>query len=447
MSKYSLINNRLFCEKTEIPVVWKGDVIVAGGGPGGLGAAVASARNNCSTLMVERYGFVGGMCSYGCGMPLGGAYPAYRTIGGIAEELLSATRNAGPESASVRDVIPFSYWYFHDSEYFRVLAFEFIEKSGVELLLHTMVTDVIQEGERVIGLTIESKSGRQAVLGEVIIDATGDADVAAWAGAQYVKGGPDDGAMMAVTIPYIMADVDVDKVLEYTKDDKGFSKALAKAKEEGMEINAEDKFTSWHVGMRPNTIFSNIVRVRNIDGTNVKDLTRGEMEGRKRIMQHMNFFRKYVPGFEKAYVAHSGEQVGVRDTRRIVGESYLSTDDCMELRKRPDTILRCGGPLDNVTRGNELGGPIAMKSLHDWFDIPYGCIVPKGLDNVLISGRTLSSSHLAQAGSRGMALLLGMGQGAGTAAAIIAKRGIKAREVDVKELQGLLIAQGMDLGI
>jgi hypothetical protein len=134
---------------------------------------------------------------------------------------------------------------------------------------------------------------------------------------------------MGVTIPYIFADVDTDKYLEFIKDDKSLSRARAKARAEGIMVNDDDKFTNYHLGQRPDMVFVNCVRVRNIDGTKVEDLTKGELEGRIRMLEHLRFFRNYVPGFEKAYIAGSGAELGVRDTRRIVGEDYLAMEDCL----------------------------------------------------------------------------------------------------------------------
>lgn len=447
MGRYQVIGEKVVCSQTEIPVVWQGDVLVAGGGPAGLGSAIAAARNGARTLLIEQHGFLGGMCAYGSGMPLGGAYPAHRSIGGIAEEILTAIRSAGPEAASVRDIPHFGLWYYHDYEYFKVLAFELVEQAGVEVLLHAFVSDVIQDGDRVLGLVIESKSGREAVLASAIVDCTGDADVAAKAGADFVKGDPS-GAMMAGTISYILADVDAERVIRYREEeDPKFERAKARARADGYEVSPEDDVHRVHVGMRPRTLFCNNIRVRDVDGTDVRSLTRAEMAARKRIMQHVRFFRRYIPGCEQAYVVHSGEQIGIRDTRRIVGEATLTTEACLELQKRPDVILRCGGPLDDVARKQHPTAVTPMKSYEDWYDIPYGCLVPRGLANVLVAGRSFSASHLAQAGSRGQALLIGMGQAAGTAATLVARQGVRAKDVDVKELQGILKAQGADLGI
>ncbi|RME99989.1 MAG: FAD-dependent oxidoreductase [Chloroflexi bacterium] len=444
--KYTFEGKTLVAERAEVPVFWQGDVIVAGGGPSGLGAAIAARRSGAKTLLIERHAFLGGMAAFGSGMPLGGAYPAGRSIGGIAEEILTRVRNAGPESADVREIPHFGRWYYHDSEYFKSLAGEIIAEEDVDVLLHTTVADVVMDGPTVRGLIIQNKSGRQAVLAKAFVDCTGDADVAASAGAEYIKGRPEDGAMMAVTLPYIMFGVDVKTVMAYREEDPAFERARARAAADGLEISPTDRFQACAPGMRPDHFFSNIIRIRDVDGTDAVSLTNAEFEARKRIRQHIAFFRKYVPGCENSYVGHTSEQMGIRDTRRIIGEARLETEACLKCTKPKDTILRCMGPIDNVDRG-EGSEFIWLDDEGDWYGIPYGCMVPKGLDNLLVAGRSFSSSERAQAGSRGQALLMGMGHAAGAAAVLVAERGIRAREVDVPELQTILTKQGMDLGL
>lgn len=448
MVDYQIEGDIVQASGAEIPTAWTGDVLVAGGGPAGLGAAIAAAKRGCKTMLVEKLGFVGGMCSFGCGMPLGGAYPSHRSIGGVAEEILSTVAHSGPESADVRDVPHFSLWFYHDSEFFKGLALDFLDEAGAEYLLHTWVVDVIMEDDTIRGVVTESKSGRQALLADAVVDATGDADIAAWAGAPFIKGRPNDGSMMAVSLPFIVFDVDMEEVIAYEENDTGFAKARERAIADGYQLHKDDRWLSWHVGLRPNTFFSNCIRILGIDGTDVRDLTHAEREARRRVRQHIRFLRDYVPGFEKAYVGKTSEHIGIRDTRRIIGEATLSNDAALECEKRPaDTILRCGGPIDNVNRGKGSVPKTWLEDDEDHFDIPYGAIVPQGVDNLLVAGRCFSAEHLAQSGSRGMGLLMGMGQVAGTAASIIATERVAARDIDVKSLQGQLIEDGMDLGI
>ena len=444
----TILEHTVLVEKEEIPIVWRGDIIVAGGGPAGLGAAIAARRKGAKVMLLEQHGFLGGMCSYGAGMPLGGAYPGLRTIGGIAEEILTKVRNAGPDAADVRHMPLFGDWYFHDSEYFKSMIVEMVMEEKLEVRLHTFVSDVIMDADRrVAGVIAESKSGRQAYLAEAVVDASGDADLCARAGAGFEKG-DEKGAMMGVTIVFNMGGVDVGAYQNYILEDPGLKKAKEQAEKDGRPVSEDDKYSSIHVGMRPGSLFMNSVRVRGIDGTSVEDLTRAELEGRVRIMEEVNFFRRYVPGCENCYIMNSGAQVGIRDTRRIVGEDYLSKEDCLGLRKRPeDVILRCTGPFDNTTRGNEKTYVLNQIDMEEWYDIPYGCVVPIGLDNIAVAGRTFSCHYLALTSSRGQALLMGLGQAVGTAAVMAVREKTAFRDVEVRELQRTLIADGCDLGI
>lgn len=448
MKEITQHNNMVMVNHEEIPVVWCGDVLVAGGGPAGLGAAVAAHRRGMKTILLEQHGFLGGMCSYGAGMPLGGAYPALKSIGGIAEEILTKVRTAGLDAADVRHVPLFGDWYFHDSEYFKSMIAQMVLDEELDVRLHAFVSDVIMDGDRTVsGLIVDSKSGRQAYMAKTIIDATGDADVCARAGAGFEKG-DENGDMMGVTIVFNMGGVDTEAYSAYLKEDPKLEKAFARAMSEGFPISGDDKLSSIHIGMRPNSLFMNSVRVRGIDGTKMEDLTRAELVGRVRIMEEVEFFRKYIPGCEACYIMNSGAQVGIRDTRRIIGEDCLSKEDCLDLVKRPDkVILRCTGPFDNTTRGNENEYVLNDIDMKGWYDIPYGCIVPKDLDNVVVAGRTFSCHFLALTSSRGQALLMGLGQAAGLAAGMVVDSDICFKNIDVKKLQSELIKDGCDLGI
>ena len=432
----------------EIPVIFDGDVAVAGGGPGGLGAAIAAHRLGASVILVEQNAFLGGMCSYGGGMPLGGAYPGLRTIGGIAEEILTCVRTAGKDKADVRHMPLFGDWYFHDAEYFKSFIAKFVRDLGLKVRLHTMFSDVIMKDDRTVaGIIVDSKNGREAILAKTFIDATGDADICDRAGARYEKG-DENGDMMGGTIVYNLGNVDVDAYMAYIKEDPGLKKAIEKAHADNFPVSDDDKFSSIHKGVRPNSLFMNSVRVRGVDGSNADSLTEAEIEGRIRVQEEVEFMRAYVPGCENCYIMNSGSRIGIRDTRRIIGEDRLTQQDCLDLRKRPEAvILRCAGPFDNTTRGKERSMVLNDIDMEDWYDITYGCIVPKDLDNVVVSGRTFSCECMALTSSRGQALLLGLGQAAGTAAKMAVENGVAFKDVDVKALQEQLQKDGCDLGI
>ena len=446
MKEWTKEGNVIRMNGEEIPVIFDGDVAVAGGGPGGLGAAIAAKRLGASVIIVELNGFLGGMCSYGAGMPLGGAYPGLKTIGGIAEEILTCVRTAGKDAADVRHMPLFGDWYFHDAEYFKSFIAKFVRELGLKVRLHTMFSDVIMKDDRSLaGIIVDSKNGREAILAKAFIDATGDADVCARAGARFEKG-DENGDMMGGTIVYNLGGVDVDAYMAYIKEDPGLKKAIEKAHADGFPVSDDDKFSSIHKGVRPNSLFMNSVRVRGVDGTDADSLTEAELEGRIRVQEEVEFMRAYIPGCKEAYIMNTGSQIGIRDTRRIIGEDRLTEKDCLDLRKRPESvILRCAGPFDNTTRGHARTNVLNDIIMEEWYDIPYGCIVPKDLDNVVVSGRTFSCECMALTSSRGQALLMGLGQAAGTAAKMIVDAGIAFKDVDVAALQEQLTKDGCDL--
>ncbi|MEG1687986.1 MAG: FAD-dependent oxidoreductase, partial [Angelakisella sp.] len=349
MGQYTILNDKVICDEQEIPVVWSGDVLVAGGGPGGLAAAFMAQRNGLRVMLLDELGFLGGMASYGCGMPLGGSYPAYRSNGGFAEEIIDAVRNAGKDAADVRVMGQFSYWFFHDSEYFKSFIAKKVVDEKLPVRLHTTVCDVIMQGTTTVaGLIVESKSGRQALMGKVIIDATGDADVCARAGADFVMGRDGDGSLMASTVVFSLANVDTERAMAYKEQDPRFEKAIARAAQDGVFVHPDDKMGNFVSVLRERTIFCNSVRVRDIDGTNVEDLTKAELEARIRILQQLIFVRKYLPGFENCYIGSTGARLGVRETRRIIGEDILTTEDVSSYRKREDVgVIRSAGPYDD----------------------------------------------------------------------------------------------------
>ncbi len=448
MPEYRILADKVVSGPQEIPIVWRGDVLVAGGGPGGLAAAFIAHRSGMNVMLIEELGFLGGMASYGCGMPLGGACPAYRSNGGFAEEIMDAVRNAGKDAADVRVMGQFSYWFFHDSEYFKSLIAKKVLEEKLPVRLHTTFCDVIMESEsRVAGVVVESKSGRQALMAKAIIDATGDADVCARAGADFEKGRDTDGAMMAATVVFSLANVDTDKAFAYKKEDPRFEKALARAEADGVFVHPDDKLGNFVTVLREGTVFCNSVRVRDIDGTNVEDLTKAELESRVRILQQLEFMRRYIPGCENCYIGSTGSRLGVRESRRIIGEDRLRTEDVELCRKREDVgVIRSAGPYDNASRGTDPRyHPLNEIDENDWYHFPYGCLIPKKLDNVAIAGRTFCSDYLALTGARGMALMMCVGEVSATAAVRAVADGIALRDVDVQWLRQKLRDQGCNI--
>ncbi|MGD9494891.1 MAG: FAD-dependent oxidoreductase [Armatimonadota bacterium] len=459
----------------EIPVIGEYDVIVAGGGPGGIPAAVAAARAGAKTLLVERYGYLGGMATAGLiavilGTRASGA-PEEPMIGGIAEELcrrMSELEGAPDyDQAVARGGIPFH------PEAFKLAADEIVLGSGVELRLHSWVSDALVQEGRIGGLVLESKSGRQAALGKVIVDATGDADVVARAGARFTVGRAADGRVMAMGSMFHIAGVD-DTDLPHGKALAAFRERAAEAVNSG-EIDAYNP--SWGgvlAGNRPGHHMPNATRFAG-DPTSVEDLTRGEIKLRRDAWDLVRFWRENVPGMEGAWLVQTPPHIGLRESRQMVGLDRITGSDVVEARKREDAVARCPYwidihcPLGRTKHGTHLcytgcpnEPPCAMYEEHydelpgdgtddraalyprdrGWFDIPWGSLVSADIANLVTSGRCISANHQAMSALRVMGTCMAIGQAAGEGAAMAAEADGDAGAVDVCVLQERLREAG-----
>ena len=424
------------------------DVVVVGGGASGVIAALASARNGADTLLVDRYGFLGGMFTGG-NMTVLNCAPA----GGIGREIVDTLTEQGAAGRCPDD--PPNYPIFHyaseystmnvvyDSEMAKILLYELVRRAGVRLLLHSYMTDVILDTDEITGVVVVNKSGKQVITGKVIIDATGDADVAAPAGVPFRKG-QRGNVLFAMTMLVRLSNVDWPAVSEYSKGDCGLKDAIQKA-----TTNGELPYYRPRTRQMPNywgharPEISHLLHadeallwggtVEGKDGTNVDDLTSAEIEVREQYMSELNFLKKYVPGFADARIQSTGVSVGVRDTRHIIGAQVLTGKDILKRRRFPDAVAY-----------NIKGGFVAN-------DIPYGCLVPQGVDNLLVCGNGISVIP----GSTQMGLQLGSynnvkdipsmwttGEAVGTAAAMCIVSGKNPRAIDVARLQRQLWEQG-----
>lgn len=446
----------------QIPVLAETDVLIVGGGPAGIGAAIAAARQGAKTLLIERFGCFGGMMTT-AGVESVAWWRHERTVeaGGIARELEETAKAMGataPEPQSVSQAI--------NAERFKLVVDEVLEEAGVERLLHILAAGVIKEGAELKGIITESKSGRQAILAKVIIDCTGDADIAAFAGAPFVQPARDD--VMSVTTVFSCSNVDKKKFLEDVErtqpkyrdwgtdeENKNWSytvhescrdmfspylgKVFAKGKAAGFVPQEVTLGGSWStITDYGDANYMNVVSIPKIDCTDVRDLTRAEIEGRKQAMFAIETLRRFQPGFENAVLKNFGMTLGTRESRHIVGRVRLTENDICNQGRHDDAI----GIFPEFIDGN---GMLKLPIEPRYFQIPYGCMLPQGVENLLVCGRAIDADHFAYATIRNMGSCIVTGQGAGVAAAVAIADGVPVSSVDIRKVQGALQAQGVKI--
>lgn len=440
------------------------DVLVVGGGPAGIGAALGAAWSGADVILVERYGFLGGNATAALVMPLMSFHTQSKApskpldtlsflptdhgtgdpvVGGALTAFLDrllARRGAVKPSEETGFVVPF------DPEQFKLAALEVLEEAGVKLLFHAFASGVT-EGTRPRGVVFETKSGPLVVQADMVVDCTGDGDIAAAAGARYEVGREADGLVQPMTLMFRMVGFESDAFTEYVAEHPeqwrgvhGLWDLIAKATAHGdLTLPREDMlfFATPHAG----EISVNSTRVTGALGTSVWDLTRAEMASHAQMAQIVDFLRKYAPGFQEARVVQSGVQVGVRETRRIVGDYTLTAEDVLEARKFDDGIARSTYPVDIH---NPKGKGTVLKRLppEEWYDVPLRALLPQGLDDLLVAGRCISGTHEAHSSYRVTPTAMATGHAAGVAAAVAAHRKCGLRDVGHRTVQAELWRQG-----
>ena len=434
-----------------LPVMAETDVLVIGGGPGGLAAALASAREGAETVLVERYGCFGGVIT----QSMIGTIAWYRSnactvdAGGIGVEFEQRAKAMGASlSVFLYEVV--------DTEIFKFIADQMVQEAGIIPVLHCMTVDVIMEGDAIKGVVTESKSGRQAILAKRIIDATGDADIAYRAGAPCYM--DPKQKLEEASVNFGCSGVDIDKFLNYTlsnpssiadwgdasgeKEKDEFSTYLIepfeKARKAGEIPDTPVRVESyWGNFTDAGEVTSlNAIHMPNIDPTDVRDLTHAEIEGRKYVMWAVAALRKYTPGFEKARLRTIGASLGIRESRKIEGAYNISENDVMNQAHFDDTI----GIFPEFLDGN---GIAIMPSTGRYFQVPYGIILPRKVENLLVAGRCVAGDKVSHAATRQMMCCTVTGQGAGVAAAVSIKDKVPLSRVNIAEVQRILKKQGV----
>ena len=434
----------------QTPVHGDYEVVVLGGGPAGIAAAVAAARSGRKTLLLERYGFLGGMGTAAgvtnfCGLHANVHGDIRQVVHGVADDLLARIDALGGLNAP-HALFGKTVAQAYDTAAYKIAADDLMLAAGVEILFHALAAGVVMDGERrVTALLVETKSGRRAVLGRTFIDASGDGDLAAWAGAPYDLG-DGHGNMLYPSTMFRINGVDpqrAGKAWEVIPNLMAQAEAAGRYRfpRKGAIVRPQKSGIEWRVNL---TQLAN--REGNaMDGTDAQELSEAEILGRRQIAGVAGFLRE-VPGFENSYISDIAPQVGIRETRRVRGLYQLTEADVLDCASFDDTIGVNGWPLELHLKGDvEFRWPKIPES-RGFNHLPYRMTVTPALDNVWVAGRCASMSHEAQSAARVTGACFVMGEAAGVAAHLALQDGTSAAGVDVQALQSRLDQNGAYLG-
>ena len=425
-------------------VVRNVDVVVAGGGPAGFSTAVNAARMGAKVILLEQSGTVGGMATAGLMNHWTGL-----TEGPFYEELLDRCKDSDKSWNYYADKV-LDGKRIINPEKTKTVMLEMLEEAGVELLLYTFVSSPILKDGKIRGVITESKNGREAILGKVVVDCTGDGDIAARAGAEYVMGREDDGKMQPVTIMCKVGGVDYDRAIFPGEFDDNIELSNGNIQDLGKK---HLDHPTGHVLLYP-TFMKGVVSVNmsnclNIDGTKTSELTKAEIECRKQMKTIVDFLGEHIPGFENAFQISSASLIGVRETRHFKGLYTVTEDDIRKATVFGDwvaTRLHFTFDIHNVEGcGLDKRGDQSDFNNQSRYSLPYRAFVPEKLDGLLLCGRNISGTHVAHSNYRVMPICVNMGQGIGIAAAICAKKNILPRHLEVSEVQDELKKQGVTI--
>lgn len=413
------------------------DILICGAGPAGIGAAIAAARMGKKILLVERYGRIGGAAVHSMVAPLLGNVESP-----IVEEVLKAIGG--------RTV---------DYDFLDIQYADIVKKAGADLLLHSWALQPTMRGNRVTGALLVTKEGIIEVSAKVVIDSTGDGDIAWAAGCEFEIGrdaGPlweSDGLIQPMTIQFTVGGVDHEKTMEANggrynyifPDGHTWDQITVEANKRGELPEFVGKVRTYLAHRKTERII-NATQINYVDGTKVDDLTKAEIEGRKQAKIIVGFLKKYAPGFENCHVARMPAAIGVRETRRFIGDYYLDRIDLVEGREFPDAIVRKAEFIIDIhdpagygqAEGKSKEHPAGQDETVKPYDIPYRSLIPRDVEGLLLSGRCISGSHDALASYRVQVIAMGIGAGAGAGAAVAVEDNVQPRNAAVSEMQKFL---------
>jgi hypothetical protein len=446
----------------EIAVRKETDVLVIGGGPSGIMAALAAAEDGLNVMLVESRSFVGGNMTIG--LPILGflGQKGNQIIKGLPQKLIDRLK-AVQASSEHRPCPLHMSLTLVEPEAVKTVALQMLVESKVDVLFYAFCAGVVMEKDELKGVIIESKAGREVILAKTIIDCSGDADVAYRAGVPCEYGN-EDGGVQPPTLMFCLGGVDTEKLrtsvaeeprtyltdfipAEYFGQNNqfvlvGMRNLIKKAQDAGLTLATER--TILITGLRKGEVWVNMTRVNGVNGTDPGSLSHGEIEGRHQIHDIQKYLIEYVPGFENAYFLKTAPFLGIRETRRIQGYYTMTREDIMTCRHFDDSIAVASYPLDIH---HPQGGGCTLEWCGDCYDIPYRSLVPQKVKNLIVAGRCISTTHEAMSAIRVMAPCMAMGEAAGRAAKMAVRQGIQPADIDVKKLQQELLEKGAYLRI
>ncbi|WP_086723025.1 FAD-dependent oxidoreductase [Streptomyces carpinensis] len=447
------------------------DVLVVGGGPAGTAAASAAADAGADVVLVERYAFLGGNATVALVMPLMSFHNEHKQAvfseDGAGDRLLPTDHGEGepvvagflwrlldrltacggciPPSLETGYTVPF------DPELFKLVLLDMLDEAGVRLLFHSFASAALplEDGWRVV---FETKSGPVVIDAGVVVDGTGDGDVAASCGAPFEVGRAEDGRVQPMTLMFRMADFARPRFSEYVRAHPdqwrgvhGLWDLVREATEAG-ELRLPREDILFFGTPHPRELSVNSTRVTGALGIDVWDLSRAEWTARRQLAEIDRFLRTRVPGFEESYAVQSGTQIGVRETRRVMGDYRLTGYDILDARAFPDVVAHGAYPID-IHNPEGSGTVIRRVPRGRFYDIPLRCLLPAGTDRLLVAGRCISGSHVAHSSYRVMPIAMATGQAAGVCAALATRTGRTPREVPYALVQQELARQGARLRV
>jgi len=433
----------------QVPIYGEYDVVVLGGGPAGIAAAVAAARAGRPTLLIERYGFLGGMGTAAgvtnfCGLHANVFGEMHRVVQGVASDLLARIDRLGGLNAP-HLILGKIFAQAYDTAAYKIAADDLLTHHKVDILFHALGAGVVMDGSRIRALMVETKAGRQAVLGHIFIDCSGDGDLAVWAGAPF-EVGDNAGGMLYPSMMFRLNGIDPAKAGDAWRTipalmEKAEAAGTHKFPRKSAIVRPQKSQIEWRVN------FTQVARSDGgaISGIDPDDMTRGEIEGRRQAVEAFAFLRT-VPGFENSYIVDLPPQLGIRETRRVIGGYLLSGEDVLGCASFADSIGVNGWPKESHVPGDVVFEFPPIPESRGYNELPYRMLVPEGVDNLLMAGRCASMTHEGQSAARVSGACFVMGEAAGTAAALALSGNTIPRDISVEKLQHQLREQGAFIG-